>query len=129
MKQKIVFSILGVILGFVMGIIAKPSHSDELEDYKTMVDDARKASVELNKVFNNFYNRIGYYALGGDDCAIAAAQVMQNLTPNMMKINKSLRLDCKTYDKNGKPSMIKDDKTGKTNPLEGLPEEIRVEEE
>lgn len=125
--MKKIFLILGFVLSFVLGYAVKPSHSEELKDMKSTVDKARTASVELNRQFNEMYNKFGYAALNNNKFGGVGLQIMQVLSPNIMSVNKALGLDCKKYDENGKPVMVKE-KTGETSPIEILPEEIRIEE-
>lgn len=128
MKQRIIFIIIGLVLGFAFGYYVKPSKSSEMEDAKRTLDNAREASVKLNIQFNHLYDQLGLIALeNGNKYAIASFQTLQKLTPNIMQISKSLRMDCKQYDDNGKPIMVENDKTGQTTPIEALPEEIRIE--
>ena len=56
--------------------------------------------------------------------ATAALKVLEALTPKLIKLNKSLKLDCTEY-KNGAPVSIEDE-NGSRKPVEVLPEEIRI---
>lgn len=81
--------------------------------------------IEFNKAYNKIYNNLGYLAIGqSNDYAKVAIQVLQQLAPGLIKLNKSLKLDCTQY-QNGAPVSIQDEK-GMSSPLETLPEEIRI---
>ena len=115
-------------MGFTFAYFINSSQSKRLEECQSTIDAARNASVELNKQFNQIYNRLGILGIEGNEYAVACFQTLQRLTPNIMQVSKDLGIDCKQYDENGKPVMIEDEKTKQVNPIEILPEVIRIEE-
>lgn len=122
MKQKIIFSVVGLLLGFIIGYTLQ---SERMENLQFTIDKARNASIVLNKQYNQLYKEIGGHAIGGNDYAIACFQTLQNLYLDIQQISKDLGLDCKRYNEDGTPLMIRKE-DGCKYPLEGLPEEINV---
>ena len=126
MKKKL-FVILGFFLSFLLGYALKPTHSEELDKMKFTLIASRQASVELNKKYNSIYNKLAIVAMNRNNTgAIFAFEVIKILSPEMMTMSKSLGMDCKKYGEDGKPIMVEDYKTGQMNPVEILPEEIRI---
>ena len=65
---------------------------------------------------------------GSEDVRFESAAIcLQELTPEIVSINKSLKIDCKRYDDNGEPVMLKDN-YGILSPCEIIPDELRIEE-
>lgn len=127
MKEKAIISIVFFLIGLCVGGIAEcASMSKRIKNNEqVIIDNGRTAMIEFNKEYNKVYNNLGYLAIGqGNEYAIVTMQVLQKLTSELIKLNKSLKLDCKIY-RNGAPSLIEDE-NGNTNPLEKLPEEIRI---
>ena len=125
MKQKIIFCVAGLIGGIIIGYV---SQLDKLQDLQFTIDSARNASIVLNKQYNQLSNLIGGHAIGGNDYALACYQTLQKLFPEIMQVSKDLGLDCKRYNEDGTPLMIKKE-DGQTYPIEGLPEEIKLTNE
>lgn len=121
----VVFNVLALVIGFIIGYVVKPTHSDRLEEYISTINHSREASIELNKQFNDIYNKMGILAMGGNEYAITICQTMQQLTHNIKQVSKALGLDCREYNEDGKPLMIEDE-NGQTNPVEILPEKIKI---
>lgn len=126
MKIKALFFVAGLSIGFLFGFFCNTSNK-ELDNSQHTIEQARAASVELNKQFNLLYNNSGKLAIDGNEYAIAIFQSIGPLTHNIMMISKSLGLDCRKYNESGKPIMIKDEETGELNPIEILPETIFLE--
>ena len=127
MKKNILKNVGLLILGFVMGgaVVGAMMQSKDVETQKVL-DFSRSKMVEFNKGYNEMVNSVVYYAIEKNDgYATVAAQTLQHLTPELIELNKALRLDCKEYQENGKPLMVKDE-NGVENPLEKLPEEVRI---
>lgn len=126
MKQKIVFSVVGLLLGFIIGYTLQ---SERLENLQFTIDNARNASIALNKHYNQLYNKISGPALfEGNDYGIVCLQILQKLYPDIKQVSEDLGLDCKRYNEDGTPLMIKKE-DGQTHPIEGLPEEIKLTNE
>ena len=124
MKQKIIFSASGLILGFIIGYTLQ---LDRLQNLQFKIDNARNASIVLNRQYNKLFSDIGVHAIGGNNYAVACYQTLQKLFPEIKQVSKDLGLDCKRYNEDGTPLIIKKD-NGQKHPLEGLPEDIKLEE-
>ncbi len=121
----IVCLLLGIIIGVSIGLFLSSKATNDNEDAQVILDNSRLYMIEFNKEYNKLYNDLGILVIGEDnDYARLTIHVLQKLTPDLIKINKSLKLDCKKY-QDGNPLMI-EDKYGNKNPLEILPEEIRI---
>lgn len=127
MKQKVFFSIVFFILGLCIGGVAESARMSNktMNNEQVIINNGRTSMIEFNIKFNKIYNNIGKLAIGqNNEYAIAIMQVLQQLAPELIKINKSLKLDCTEY-QNGAPVSIQDE-NGESSPLEKLPEEIRI---
>ena len=127
MKQKVLLSIVFFILGFGIGETVEFARSSNQtkNNEQVIINNGRTSMIEFNIKFNKIYNNIGKLAIGqNNEYAIAIMQVLQQLAPELIKINKSLMLDCTEY-QNGAPVSIQDE-NGESSPLEKLPEEIRI---
>ena len=127
MKQKVLLSIVFFILGFGIGETVESARSSNQtkNNEQVIINNGRTSMIEFNIKFNKIYNNIGKLAIGqNNEYAIAIMQVLQQLAPELIKINKSLKLDCTEYH-NGAPVSIQDE-NGNSSPLEKLPEEIRI---
>jgi hypothetical protein len=127
MKQKVLFSIVFFILGLCIGGVAESARMSNktMNNEQVIINNGRTSMIEFNIKFNKIYNNIGKLAIGqNNEYAIAIMQVLQQLAPELIKINKSLKLDCTEY-QNGAPVSIQDE-NGNSSPLEKLPEEIRI---
>lgn len=127
MKQKVLLSIVFFILGFGIGETVESARSSNQtkNNEQVIINNGRTSMIEFNIKFNKIYNNIGKLAIGqNNEYAIAIMQVLQQLAPELIKINKSLMLDCTEY-QNGAPVSIQDE-NGESSPLEKLPEEIRI---
>lgn len=130
MKQKVFLSIsfflIGICIGGVAECVRMSSNAEkEKQTLVEIIENSRTTIIELNTEYNKMFNNLGVLALrDNNDYARAAAQVLQQLFPKLISLNKSLKLDCTEY-KNGAPVSIQDE-NGKTTPLEKLPEEIRL---
>lgn len=127
MKKNILKNVGLLILGFVIGgVVGGFLIQGKGAENQKVLDHGRSKMVEFNKVYNEMVNSVIYYAIEKNDgYATVAAQTLQQLTPGIIEINKALKLDCKEYQENGEPLMVKD-KNGVENPLEKLPEEVRI---
>lgn len=124
MKQKIIFSASGLILGFIIGYTLQ---LDRLQNLQFKIENARNASIVLNRQYNKIFREIGVRAIDGNNYAVACCQTLQSLFPSIMQVSKDLGLDCKRYNEDGTPLMIKEE-NGQKHPVEGLPEDIKLEE-
>lgn len=127
MKQKVLLSIVFFILGFGIGETVEFARSSNQtkNNEQVIINNGRTSMVEFNIKFNKIYNNIGKLAIGqNNENAIAIMQVLQQLAPELIKINKSLMLDCTEY-QNGAPVSIQDE-NGEISLLEKLPEEIII---
>ena len=125
-QQNIVFGTIGLFLGFVIGYTIQ---TKKLEELRITIDNARNASVVLNKHYNQLYNKISGIALFEEnDYGIVCFQILQKLIPDIKQVSKDLGLDCKQYNEDGTPLMIEKE-DGQTYPIDGLPEEIKLTEE
>lgn len=127
MKQKVLLSIVFFILGFGIGETVEFARSSNQtkNNEQVIINNGRTSMIEFNIKFNKIYNNIGKLAIGqNNENAIAIMQVLQQLAPELIKINKSLMLDC-TEQQNGAPVSIQDE-NGEISPLEKLPEEIII---
>lgn len=131
MKKDIIiitFFLIGAVLGgVVVHIIDTNKNEIAIKDKQVVLDSSRVSIIELNKTYNYLFENLGRAAFGqqNNEPAIVAFQVLQRLTPELMELNKSLKLDCKRYREDGTPVMVKD-KNGLESPLETLPEEIKI---
>ena len=127
MKKNILKNVGLLILGFVIGgVVGGFLIQGKCDDNQKVLDYSRNKMVEFNKGYNEMVNSVIYYAIEKNDgYATVAAQTLQQLTPGLIELNKALKLDCKEYQENGEPLMVKD-KNGVENPLEKLPEEVRI---
>lgn len=130
MKQKVFLSVAFFLIGICIGGVAECARmsSKAEKDKQTMqaiIDNGRNTIIEFNKEYNKLYNDLGYLAIGeNNDFAKVTMNVLLKLTPKLIEINKSLKLDCTNY-QNGAPVSIQDE-NGRSTPLEKLPEEIRI---
>lgn len=127
MKQKILNAIAFFTIGAcVGGVTASAIEANKVKNNEqAIINNSRTSVIELNTEYNKMFNNLGVLALrDNNDYARAAAQVLQQLFPKLISLNKSLKLDCTEY-KNGAPVSIQDE-NGKTTPLEKLPEKIRL---
>ena len=127
MKQKVLLSIVFFILGFGIGETVEFARSSNQtkNNEQVIINNGRTSMIEFNIKFNKIYNNIGKLAIGqNNENTIAIMQVLQQLAPELIKINKSLMLDC-TEQQNGAPVSIQDE-NGEISPLEKLPEEIII---
>lgn len=117
--------VFGVIIGGGVVYIYNKIKSREMVHAQTTLIQARLNMIELNKEYNWYYNRYAGLALRDiDENAESNLRLLQWIFPSLIKLNKSLELDCKSYN-NGVPVMIRD-KNGKIDCPETLPEEIRL---
>lgn len=127
MKQKILHSIAFFIIGVCVGgiIISAVDANKVKNNEQAIIDNGRMSMIEFNKEYNKLYNDLGYLAIGeNNDFAKVTMNVLLKLTPKLIEVNKSLKLDCTDY-KNGAPVSIQDE-NGRSTPLEKLPEEIKI---
>ena len=127
MKQKILHSIAFFIIGVCVGgiIISAVDANKVKNNEQAIIDNGRMSMIEFNKEYNKLYNDLGYLAIGeNNDFAKVTMNVVLKLTPKLIEVNKSLKLDCKDY-QNGAPVSIQDE-NGRSTPLEKLPEEIKI---
>lgn len=97
MKQKVLLSIVFFILGFGIGETVEFARSSNQtkNNEQVIINNGRTSMIEFNIKFNKIYNNIGKLAIGqNNENAIAIMQVLQQLAPELIKINKSLMLDC-----------------------------------
>lgn len=128
MKKNVLKNVGFLILGFILGGIVVGALVSKESETKRTLDFSRSKMIELNKEYNELFNKLAYYSMAENNSyATAAAQTLQQLTPGLIELNKALKLDCKEYQENGEPLMVQDEK-GSMNPLEKLPEEIRIVE-
>lgn len=123
MKRSILKNVGLLILGIILGVVIA---GVLMQKNQKVLDNSRNSMIEFNKKYNRLYNQIGYYAIGeNNESAIVGFQVLQQLGPELFDLNRSLKLDCKEYQENGKPLMSRDE-NGVESPVEKLPEEIHV---
>ena len=97
MKQKVLLSIVFFILGFGIGETVEFARSSNQtkNNEQVIINNGRTSMIEFNIKFNKIYNNIGKLAIGqNNENTIAIMQVLQQLAPELIKINKSLMLDC-----------------------------------
>lgn len=127
MKQKILnaiaFFIIGVCLG---GVIVSVIDADKVkQNEQAIIDSSRYSMIELNKFVNELGQNLFVSSfVDNNGSATAALKVLEALTPKLIRLNKSLKLNCTEY-KNGAPVSIEDE-NGNRKPVEILPEEIRI---
>ena len=92
-----------------------------------IIDAARRKIINLNKKHNKVYNFIAKRYMKGDKNSEGGVFCLQELTLEIIAVNRALKIDCKSYDENGNPLMIQN-ADGTKSPAEGLPEELRIEE-
>lgn len=127
MKQKILNAIAFFIIGACVGGITvsaidanKVKHNEQ-----AIIDSSRGSIIELNKFVNGLGQKLFVSSFVDNNVSTTAAlKVLEALTPELIKLNKSLKLDCTEY-KNGAPVSIEDE-NGSRKPVEVLPEEIRI---
>lgn len=127
MKQIILHSIAFFIIGVCVGgiIISAVDANKVKNNEQAIIDNGRMSMIEFNKEYNKLYNDLGYLAIGkNNDFAKVTMNVLLKLTPKLIEVNKSLKLDCTEY-QNGAPVSIQDE-NGRSTPLEKLPEEIKI---
>lgn len=125
MKKNVIKYVGLLILGFVLGVVVAGLLTQKTQK---VLDNSRYAMIEFNKEYNRLYNQIGYYAIAeNNENAKVIFGVLQELGPELFDLNRSLKLDCKEYQENGKPLMSRDD-NGVESPVEKLPEEVRIAE-
>lgn len=123
MKKNVLKNVGLLILGIILGVVIA---GVLMQKTQKVLDDSRFSMVEFNKKYNKLYNQIGYYAIAeNNEAAMVGFQVLQELGPELFDLNRSLKLDCKEYQENGKPLMGRDE-NGVESPVEKLPEEIRI---
>ena len=125
MKKNVIKYVGLLILGFVLGVVVAGLLTQKTQK---VLDNSRYAMIEFNKEYNRLYNQIGYYAIAeNNENAKVIFGVLQELGPELFDLNRSLKLDCKEYQENGKPLMSRDN-NGVESPVEKLPEEVRIAE-
>ena len=125
MKKNVIKYVGLLILGFVLGVVVAGLLTQKTQK---VLDNSRYAMIEFNKEYNRLYNQIGYYAIAeNNENAKVIFGVLQELGPELFDLNRSLKLDCKEYQENGKTLMSRDD-NGVESPVEKLPEEVRIAE-
>ncbi len=122
MKKNIIFGIFGLAIGLAIGAMVFGSNVK----YKNMVKNARLECIKYNKEYNEIYDAIfkNYFMDGGERYKLAAL-ILQNDFPFIMAINKALDIDCREYDENGEVIMA-EQKNGEQQPMEHLPNELRI---
>lgn len=127
MKQKILHSIAFFIIGVCVGgiIISTVDANKVKNNEQAIIDNGRMSMIEFNKEYNKLYNDLGYLAIGeNNDFAKVTMNVLLKLTPKLIEVNKSLKLDCTDY-QNWAPVSIQGE-NGRSTPLEKLPEQIKI---
>lgn len=127
MKQKILNAIAFFIIGaYVGGITVSAIDANKVKhNEQAIIDSSRGSIIELNKFVNGLGQKLFVSSFVDNNVsATAALKVLEALTPELIKLNKSLKLDCTEY-KNGAPVSIEDE-NGSRKPVEVLPEEIRI---
>ena len=98
---------------------------DEIMEIQSVLDEGRDAMIKTNIYVNEFAKKLFISSfVDGNTNAAVASKTLEALFPELLKLNKSLKLDCTEY-KNGAPVSTKDE-YGNSNPVETLPEEKRI---
>lgn len=101
--------------------------ADSTTEDKQLIDDARVEVINLNKKFNDLYQVVAYeYMIEDNKDFEKATLCLQALTNEIVAVNKSLKIDCKKYNENGKPKMLENE-DGTKSPIEGPPNKLRLE--
>lgn len=91
-----------------------------------IIDNARVECIKLNQKYNQLYQVVMSRYISGNSEYESAAICLQEITKELLSVNKALKIDCKHYDENGKPTMMQN-KDGGTSPVEIIPNELSVE--
>lgn len=120
----IVVLLIGIFIGF---LVRSTTDAKEIKnEEQAIIDSSRIYLIELNKEHNHLFNIVGSQAMFQKNMdAMLAFEVLQRLAPKLFQLNRSLKLDCKEYNDDGTPQMIRD-KDGNESPCEALPEEIKI---
>ena len=126
MKPNTFFSfIIGAFIGGALMTAINDNNEQKKNEMQTLIDESRYSTIEFNKEFNHFYSKLGLLSFGQNNSyATIAVQILQALSPKLIQLNKSLKLDCTLYD-DGAPLTIQDS-LGIVRPMETIPEEIRL---
>lgn len=93
------------------------------EDAESTLQNAREKCIELNRQFNALFE-IAQKESINDDCFKYAAKALDAEFMPLLELNKSLGIDCRYYDEDGKTRTIID-KNGKKQYIEVLPDVLR----
>lgn len=91
-----------------------------------IIDNARVECIKLNQKYNQLYQVVMARYMSGNSEFEAAALCLQGITPELLSVNKALKIDCKHYDENGNPTMVQNE-DGVTSPVEIIPNELSIE--
>lgn len=133
MKNKIIIAIIALGIGIAAGltIAEKITFAEELKAYETaknalpMIERTRKEVVTLNQKYNYLLNVSMKEAMKGDKEFYTSGVVLQELTKELINVNKSLHIDCYAYGDNGKPLEIEGEDGNYTKP-EIVPNELKI---
>lgn len=95
-------------------------------DNKKLIDNARREVIKLNQKHNDLYFKVASLSMKGDKDYEAGVVCLQELTAEIIAVNKALNIDCKLYDENGKP-LMQQNSDGTKSPVEILPNELKIE--
>lgn len=100
--------------------------NDEPSKEQRTIDNARVEVIKLNQKYNKLYQTVMSEYVRGNSNFESAAICLQELTKEIIDVNKALKIDCKQYNENGKPSMIQGEDG--LSPVESIPNELKIEE-
>ena len=100
------------------------NHSSK-EDQE-IIENAREEVIKLDQKYNQLYQVVMMEYMSGDSRYESAAVCLQELTKELLSVNKALKIDCKKYNDNGEPTMLQD-KDGSLSPIEIIPNELKIE--
>lgn len=109
----------------LMLILVGCSNSSEKD--QNIVDKTRTEIIKLNQKYNDIFEIVAKEYMAGDQRYEFAVRSIQLLTPELIEVNKALKIDCKRYNDEGKPIMIKGE-DGVSHPCYIVPNELKLEE-
>ena len=100
--------------------------SQSPKEDQEIIKNAREEVIKLDQKYNQLYQVVMMEYMRGDSRYESAALCLQEITKELMSVNKALKIDCKQYNENGEPTMLQD-KDGSLSPIEIIPNELKIE--
>lgn len=130
MKKIIIFALLGFIAGIPVGCVIKLNTQSLESQYNArIIEEARKATFQLDLDYNRLYDIVAKRQLFNSENANlyeAAQSCLRSLNGYIINVNKSLKIDCRSYSDNVPVTIVFD--SGEKEYLEKVPDVMRIVE-